>query len=160
RTDEFTLIRKDGSEIEVEIVTHPVKIEGKTLVLGIARDITERNRTKRELDERKQYLEALVEGVPDAIVTLDTRNRIVEWNSAAENMFKYTQKEAIGQDIDDLVTVPNIHEEAGRLTQTAMSEEGLPHTEGIRYRKDGSPVDVLIAGSNVKVEGELHGFLL
>jgi len=139
------------------IDTPLINADGSISKLKVFRDITERNRTKRELEERKQYLEALVESVPDAIVTLDTRNRIVEWNSAAEKMFKYTQKEAIGQDIDGLVTVPSIHEEASRLTQTAISEEGLPHTEGIRYRKDGSPVDVLIAGSNVMVEGELHG---
>jgi len=35
---EFTLNRKDGTQVQVEIRTFPVKIEGKTLVLGIARD--------------------------------------------------------------------------------------------------------------------------
>lgn len=40
--DEFVLNRKDNSKITAEISTFPVKITGRTLVLGIARDITER----------------------------------------------------------------------------------------------------------------------
>ncbi|MBC8374731.1 MAG: PAS domain-containing sensor histidine kinase [FCB group bacterium] len=49
--DEFTLIRKDGSTLEVEISTHPVRIEGKTLVLGITSDITERKQAVVKIEE-------------------------------------------------------------------------------------------------------------
>jgi len=42
--EEFVLNRKDGTQVAVEIRTHPVQIKGRTLVLGIARDITERKR--------------------------------------------------------------------------------------------------------------------
>ena len=48
--DEFTLNRKDGSQISLGIRTFPVKIEGKTLVLGIARDITERKKAEGQLE--------------------------------------------------------------------------------------------------------------
>jgi len=44
-SDEFVLNRKDNSKVAVEISTYPVKIKGKTLALGIARDITERKLT-------------------------------------------------------------------------------------------------------------------
>jgi len=50
--DEFNLKRKDGSLVPVEISTHPVKIGGKTLVLGIARDIT----TRKKAEETKEKL--------------------------------------------------------------------------------------------------------
>jgi len=42
--DEFTLNRKDGTQVVAEIRTFPVKIKGKALVLGNVRDITERKR--------------------------------------------------------------------------------------------------------------------
>ncbi len=42
--DEFTLHRGDGSTMVAEILTCPVEIHNRTVVLGIARDITERNR--------------------------------------------------------------------------------------------------------------------
>jgi PAS domain S-box-containing protein len=55
--DEFKLIRKDGSAFYAEISTHPVKIGGKNLVLGIARDITERRLAADALRERIMEVE-------------------------------------------------------------------------------------------------------
>jgi len=47
--DEFILHRKDGKQIPVEISTFPVKIKDKTLVLGVARDITYRKKMEEQL---------------------------------------------------------------------------------------------------------------
>jgi diguanylate cyclase (GGDEF)-like protein/PAS domain S-box-containing protein len=57
--DEFVLTRRDGSTVPVEIRTHPVRIGGRRLVLGIARDISARKRTERDLRERAKELRAL-----------------------------------------------------------------------------------------------------
>ena len=56
--DEFTLTHKDGRRVPVEISTHPVTIEGRRLVLAIARDVSIRRRTEKELRERVKQLEA------------------------------------------------------------------------------------------------------
>ena len=45
--DEYGLVKKDGSIVNVEILTHPVIIEGEGMVLGIARDITVRKRNEQ-----------------------------------------------------------------------------------------------------------------
>ncbi len=49
--DEFTLKRKDGSYVTVEIRTFPVRIGNQTLGLGIARDITERKKSEFSQNE-------------------------------------------------------------------------------------------------------------
>ena len=49
--EEFTLKRKDGSYVTVEIRTFPVRIGNQTLGLGIARDITGRKKTELKQDE-------------------------------------------------------------------------------------------------------------
>ena len=49
--DEFTLKRKDGSYVIVEIRTFPVRIGNQTLGLGIARDITERKKSELSQNE-------------------------------------------------------------------------------------------------------------
>jgi PAS domain S-box-containing protein len=51
---EFTLNRKNGAIVQTEISTFPVNIKGEKLVLGVARDITER----KKAEEQKSNLEA------------------------------------------------------------------------------------------------------
>jgi PAS domain S-box-containing protein len=51
--DEFTLTRKDGSQVPVEIRTFPVKIKKRSMVLGIARDVTDRRAMQDMLHERE-----------------------------------------------------------------------------------------------------------
>lgn len=57
--NEYTLKRKNGSHISIEVRTFPVKIGGKMLSLGIARDITEHKRTEKELLEHQAKLKSL-----------------------------------------------------------------------------------------------------
>ena len=57
--NEYTLKRQDGSHISVEVRTFPVKIEGRLLTLGIARDITEHKRTEKKLLEHQAKLKSL-----------------------------------------------------------------------------------------------------
>jgi len=55
--DEFELIRKDGSRIWVEINTVPIKQEGKTVVIGFVRDITEHKRAEEEIQAKNEQLD-------------------------------------------------------------------------------------------------------
>ncbi len=68
--DEFTLRRKDGSRVSVEILTRPVKVKGKTVVLGIARDISERKKSQELLEENIQKLIKSREAVIQAIASI------------------------------------------------------------------------------------------
>ncbi len=117
----------------------------------------ENARLFEQLEKRRVYLERVLGAAPDAIVTLDAHHRVVEWNSGAERLFGYSREEAIGRELDHLVTKPDVFEEAIEFTQVVMSGMEVPPTEIVRYRKDGSPVDVLLAGSPILVGDELIG---
>ncbi|HZK40402.1 MAG TPA: HD domain-containing phosphohydrolase [Atribacterota bacterium] len=54
--EEYVLNRKDKSTVEVEISNYPVKIKGKTFILGIARDITEHKQAEESLKKTVQVL--------------------------------------------------------------------------------------------------------
>jgi len=125
--------------------------------IALGRDVTEHRRLEREIKERQLYLEGVLSAAPDALITLDSSRRIVEWNSGAERLFGYSRDEVIGGNIDDLVVAPDVSEEVVRITRLAMSGEDVPPTEAVRYRKDGRPVNVILAGSPVLVGDKVIG---
>jgi len=54
--DEFTLKCKDGTYIDIAIRTVPVEIDGQSLALGIARDVTERIRFEAQQQRNNREL--------------------------------------------------------------------------------------------------------
>lgn len=74
--DELTLTRKDGSKIITEIVTNPIKIKNETLVLAVARDVTERKlaeeRLRQSLEKNERIFRSTIEAVSDTIEIRDS----------------------------------------------------------------------------------------
>ena len=91
RPVEYSLIRKDGSAVPVEIRTDPVKIKGKTVVLGIVRDITERKQAEAErelllarISGQAQQLEEVISTVPEGMLLLNAKGQVILTNPVAE----------------------------------------------------------------------------
>lgn len=110
-----------------------------------------------EETRRQKYLESVLHNAPDAIVTLDIDNKVSEWNPGAEKVFGFSRAEAQGRELDTLISGPASAEEARRFTSSVLSGIDLPSTETVRYRKDGSTVDVLVAASPIYIDNELAG---
>ena len=59
--EEYVIHRNDGSRVPVEISTVPAQINGKTLLLGIVRDISEKKQSANALRRAIDEIEILVE---------------------------------------------------------------------------------------------------
>ena len=59
--EEYVIHRNDGSQVPVEISTVPAQINGRTLLLGIVRDITEKKQSVDALRRAIGEIEILVE---------------------------------------------------------------------------------------------------
>lgn len=150
------MIAMDRAEV------HPYVEEEVQLAMAFANQAAmalQNARLFEEAEGRRLYLEGVLKSAPDAIVTLDADHRIVEWNAAAERLFGYSAAEVIGQDLDPLITNPDVLEEAIGLTETVLSREVVHPLETVRYRKDGTPVDVIVAGSPIMEGDRLIGVI-
>ena len=157
--DEFTLNRKDNSKVTVEISAYPVKIKGRTLVLGIARDITERKKAEEALRQSQQEFANIFHNNPEALIYLDDKDTVLEINSRFSELFGYNLKEIKGKDINSgIIHPPDKIEEVKRLTKKAI--KGYINYDTIRKKKDGTLFPVSISGSSVLIDGKTKGRII
>ena len=97
--DEFILKRKDGEKVHVEISTHPVKIENRTVVLGIARDITERMRTEEARCQAEENFHRSMDESPLGICIVSAEGEMLYANRAILDIYGY-------KDIEELKSTP------------------------------------------------------
>ncbi|MCZ7575076.1 MAG: PAS domain S-box protein [Ardenticatenaceae bacterium] len=142
---------------QLEIRVHERTAELRAANAQLRQEIDKRERAERGIEERWLYLKAVLEAVPDAIVTLDARGQIVEWNSSAERLFGYSREEVVGRQLDSIITNGDTYAEAVKLTEETLSRAGVAPVETVRCRRDGSLVDVTLAASPVRVAGASIG---
>jgi PAS domain S-box-containing protein len=145
--------RKDGSLVDVELISEPIVVGDETLgFLVIYHDVT-------ELQQQKRYFQSLLEISPTAIVVTDLESKVVSWNPAAERLFGYSADDAVGRLLDDLVAArPELHDEAVAYSQSSARGDRI-QAIARRTRKDGSLVDVQLDSAPVNVAGERVGFV-
>lgn len=130
--------------------------EGKPIgLVGISRDITERKAAEQTIERQKQFLEAIIQHSPVAIVVLDPANRVQRCNPAFERLFGYSESEVVGCDLDTLVTDETTRPDAVEFTRQAMISS--THGTRERRRKDGRTVEVEIFGVPIILEGARIG---
>ena len=155
-------LRKDGSRFWANVVIDAVRRPDGRLIgfAKVTRDITERRRIQRALEESEARFRLVIEGVVDnAIVMLDTEGVVTGWNSGAERIMGYRPEEAIGLPIarfhlDEDATAG----EPSRLLAIAAAA-GSYHVEDWRRRKDGSRFWAsLVVDALRSADGQLLGY--
>ena len=66
---------------------------------------------RRALEDASRRTRQLIDTANDAVVSIDDRSIIVDWNRTAETMFGWSREEAVGHVLTDLI-VPQQHREA------------------------------------------------
>ena len=99
----FRFNRKDGSQVELEISSHPVKIQGKHLVLGMARDLTKRRQAEKALQESEERYRELVEDASLVVFSADSRGYFTYVNPRVIQLTGYSEQVIIGKHFTFLV---------------------------------------------------------
>ncbi|WP_299697414.1 EAL domain-containing protein [Hydrocarboniphaga sp.] len=89
-------LRKDGSEVPIEIGLNPLQMPEGDFVLAAIIDITERKRAE-------QRLRLVIEAAPNAMLMVNARGGIVLVNSQTEQLFGHTREELLALSIEALI---------------------------------------------------------
>lgn len=126
--------------------------ETRTKTTALEREILEHRLTEAARDHhaaRERLFSAAVQSSEDAIVTKTLDGTITGWNPAADRLFGYSAKEAIGKSIY-LVIPPDKTAETQENLRRIANGERVEHHETVRLRKDGSRVEVSLSISPIK----------
>lgn len=151
--------KKDGSVIDVEITTHGMNLAGRDACIVLAMDVTEKLRSENALRRSEALNQALLQSSLDSIVAMNAAGELVEFNRAAEQTFGYSQEQALGRYVKDLMIPGDLQEmhEHGLARYLATSEERIigKRIRTTAQRSDGEIFPVELTVVPVAVSGEL-----
>ena len=122
-------------------------------LLAIAHDITAR----RQAEEVRAHLAAIVESSEDAILSKTLDGVITSWNRGAERLYGYTAAEMVGQPLTRLIP-PDLPDELPQILARLRRGEAIDHYETQRVTKDGTRLDIALTISPIRTRaGQLSG---
>ena len=133
---ETHLIKKDKSDIPVEIKSRAIHyIKGKA-ILNVARDITQRMEAQRILRESEEQYRSLIETSHNGILILDERFNVIYANNRLCQIIGYTRNELNKVDFKEILGRSNL-ELAKDETLHTDQEDGIQQPVTIKIlRKD------------------------
>jgi diguanylate cyclase (GGDEF)-like protein/PAS domain S-box-containing protein len=147
------LVHRTGRVAWSRITLSPFRDDaGDRYVLATVEDIAGRREEEAARERERAYFEQLFESIPEGVAIVDPADRILGVNPEFTRLFGYTDEEAIGHTLEELIVPHEERAAALDLTRRIAGGERV-RTDAVRRHKDGSSIDVAIVGSAVRVQG-------
>ncbi|NQT79583.1 MAG: PAS domain S-box protein [Candidatus Aminicenantes bacterium] len=158
RTDNRIYVKKDGSQIYVEI-DDVLERNSKGKFIGIRTtmvDITELKRAEEKLREGRDYLEKLTNSMWDAVFSVKMPERVIEWANDSFRLIGYSPEECIGKTTEFLYPDKREFVDFGIKLKNAISAgKDIMHAEQLLKRKTGETFPAEITTTLFKDKGKV-----
>ncbi len=124
-----------------------------------------RKRVESEIIQEQRRTRAILDSALDAVIAMDHRGIIIEFNPAAERTFGYRKVEALGKELADLIIPPDLRAQhrAGLARHLATGEGPFLNrrVETRGYHADGHqfPIEVAIIRASDEGVPQFTGFV-
>ena len=124
--------------------------------LSSGEDITEWKQAQQALTDSEEMFRAISTSAVDAIILVDEDGKIVYWNPAAERIFGYTQEEAVGKSVLNLLIPPRDHSFQPKFVEQLQSNKQIQGKtmEFTALRKDGSKFPAELSATLLRFKGK------
>ena len=101
---EFDIVGPAGTRRNVQTQSVPLQlVDGSVAQLSVTRDVTERKKYEEMLKQGEARIRLILDSALDAVVSMDEKGLITEWNKQAEAMFGWRREEAIGRHLHEIL---------------------------------------------------------
>jgi len=141
-------VRKNGTELPVEIGLNPIETDEGLFVLASVVDITARKRAEARF-------RAVVESAPSGMVMINREGTIELINRETERLFGYSREELLGKSIELLVPHRLRERHPGHRTDFFANPQTRAMGEGrdlFGVRKDGTEIPVEIGLNPIETD--------
>ena len=105
-----------------------------------------------------QFRSLLLDSMSQALIATGTDDRVIAWNTRAEELYGWLEEEALGRPIYEL-TVPKVNEDEARAIMEALARGERWTGEFMVTRRDGSTFLALVQNAPILVEGQFVGVI-
>ncbi len=148
---ENLVLRKDGSQVPVDITGSKIDLDGEQIAQGIFRDISDRKQAELDLEQEALRRITIFNACSDGIHIVDMAGNLLESNDKFAQMLGYTPSEVTNLNIVDWDAQWNSQEIREVLRDSSFNDCIF---ETIHRRKDGSTFPVEISRQQMEWQGE------
>jgi Amt family ammonium transporter len=129
-----------------------VEPEPELLIVAMrSRETENASRQETGSGSPANFLEHLLNAAPEAIL-ITRGSRILHINREFEQLFGYTEEEALGQNVYDLL-IPETRRHEFDILEHTMQLHGRASMETVRLHKSGTLIDVSILAAPISISG-------
>lgn len=132
--------RKDGSIFYADIMGSSIAINGINYIMGAFRDVTERKNLDEALKQSKELRDLQVQRMPIGCIFWDHDFKVVQWNPAAESIFGFTAKDALGKHPYEFIVPAEIQPDIDDIWERLMSGDETASSINENLTKDGKKI--------------------
>jgi PAS domain S-box-containing protein len=162
RLHHAVVIHKDGTRREVESTGAVIEYQGNPAILGIFRDVTNRQQVEKALRESEERYRSVIQTCPDAITLSDLEGKLITANEQAARVHGCDSVEemlSLGKTAFDFIA-PEDLPRAIENAQKTLQEGSVHDIEYTLLRKDGSRFPAELSASVIPdAEGQPKAFV-
>jgi two-component system, cell cycle sensor histidine kinase and response regulator CckA len=142
-------VSRSGAVISAEVISVPVNFDGKSAVLGLIRDVSQRLDAERALRESEERFSNAFRHSPHGMAFVALDGRWLRANAALCRMLGYTEAELRETNIQSVTHADDVAEDFVQMGRLLSGEVGSYNRTKRCFRKDGQEIWVSVAVSAV-----------